>query len=123
MYATYNEFLASINTDSLPEELLDQTIIESALDDASALILSYITIPYDALIEPYDRALKRRCIDIAYYYLMSKRGFNMTTAGDVCVANDYNSAIEYLKSIQKGSVILTNRTDSNNNLRNQPFVV
>lgn len=122
MYATYSEFIASINTDSLPEELLDQDIIESALEDASAIIISYINISYEDLIEPYDRALKRKCIDISYYYLMSKRGFNPANTSDITVANDYNSAIEYLKELQKGSAILSNRNDSSLNLRNQPFV-
>jgi phage gp36-like protein len=66
--------------------------------------------------------MKRKTIDIAYYYLMSKRGFNPANASDITIANDYNSAIEYLKLAQENKVILSNKADSANNLLNVPFV-
>jgi len=121
-YASYAEFIARINTDSLPEELLVQSVIEEALEDASAFVLTYITVAYEDLKAPYDRAMKRKTIDIAYYYLMSKRGFNPANASDITIANDYNSAIEYLKLAQENKVILSNKADSANNLLNVPFV-
>jgi phage gp36-like protein len=121
-YASSDEFLASINTYSLPSELLDGYVIDAALEDASAMILSYISVAYEDLTAPYDRALKRKCIDIAYYYLMNKRGFNPANSSDVVIANDYTTALQYLKEIQKNRVILTNKSDSANNLLNAPFV-
>lgn len=122
-YATYSEFLSSINVDSLPLELLDQTVIEDALEDASAIVLSYINVAYENITAPYDRSIKRKTIDIAYYFLMSRRGFNPVNQSDITVANDYNSAIEYLKEVAKNKVILSNKADSANNLLNQPFVI
>jgi phage gp36-like protein len=121
-YASQADFLASINQFSLPNELLDGYVIESALEDASALILSYITVAYEELKEPFDRAIKRKCIDIAYYYLMNKRGFNPANNSDVTVANDYTTALQYLKELQKNRVILINKADSPANLKNVPFV-
>lgn len=121
-YASYIEFINSVNTNSLPSELLEQYIVDEALEDASALILSYITVAYEDLVQPYDRALKRKAIDIAYYYLMSKRGFNPSNSSDITVANDYNSAIEYLKLLQTNKVIIEDKADSANNLLNVPFV-
>jgi hypothetical protein len=53
---------------------------------------------------------------------MNKRGFNPANNSDVTVANDYTTALQYLKEIQKNRVILTNKADSPNNLLNQPFV-
>jgi phage gp36-like protein len=121
-YASSSDFLAAINQNSLPEELLDLNVIEVTLEDASALIFSYICVAYDELIEPFDRAIKRKCIDIAYYYLMNKRGFNPGNNSDVTIANDYTTALEYLVLLQKNRVILINKADSTNNLLNVPFV-
>lgn len=121
-YASPEEFLASINTYSLPPELLDGYVVLDALEDASALILSYICVAYENIAPPYDRALKRKCIDIAYYYLMNKRGFNPANNSDVTIANDYTTAMQYLEELQKNKAILINKANSANNLLNGPFV-
>lgn len=121
-YASVGDLTDSINEDSLPSELMEVYVLENALEDASALILSYIAVAYDQLLPPYDRAIKRKCIDIAYYYLMNKRGFNPSNPQDVTVYNEYNTAIAYLKDVQKNRVILADKNDSPNNILNVPFV-
>jgi phage gp36-like protein len=121
-YATYAEFIASINSDSLPTELLSQTIIEDALEDAAALILSFICVAYENLSEPYDRAIKRKNIDIAYFYLMERRGFNPGNLSDEIINSSYSNAIGYLEKLQQNKVILSNKADSANNLLNAPWV-
>ena len=121
-YASVGNLMDAINQDSLPSELLEVYVLEEVLEDASALILSYIAVAYDQLLPPYDRAIKRKCIDIAYYYLMNKRGFNPSNPQDVTVYNEYNTAISYLKEIQKNRVILSDKSDSPNNILNVPFV-
>jgi phage gp36-like protein len=122
-YATYTDFMLSINVDSLPDDMLDETTINDALEDAAALILSFICVAYENLIPPYDRAIKRKNIDIAYFYLMERRGFNPGNLSDEVINSSYNNAIGYLEKLQQNKVILSNKADSANNLLNAPYVV
>ena len=103
--------------------MLDETTINDALEDAAALILSFICVAYENLIPPYDRAIKRKNIDIAYFYLMERRGFNPGNLSDDVINSSYSNAINYLEKLQQNKVILSNKADSANNLLNAPYVV
>lgn len=121
-YATVQEFKDKINLKSLPDELKTDEIIADYLTDASAEIFSYIACSYEELKSPYDAAIKKKTIDLAYYYLMVKRGFKDTTA-DQSIILSYEQIVKYLRDIANRKVLLSNKTDSSNNLLNDAFVI
>ncbi len=79
-YATVAQFKARVNMKSLPPELSTDEVIEDFLYNASAEVFSYIRCAYASLVAPYDRAITTKTIDLAYYYMMVKRGFKDTNA-------------------------------------------
>lgn len=122
LYATIDQFKARVNLKSLPPELQTDDVIEDYLYNASAEVFSYIRCAYAKLIAPYDRAITTKTIDLAYYYLMVKRGFKDTNA-DAIIANSYQQIIDYLKDVSNRQIILSDINDSNDNLYNEVYVV
>ena len=80
----------------------DETIIERALDNASAEIDGYIGSRYNLPLPSAPEVLKHFCIDIALYRMMSLRPL-----GDIEDARKrYEDAIRFLKDLIRGEVSL-----------------
>jgi phage gp36-like protein len=79
--------------------------VNSALQDATDLIDSYIGKRYSLPLTPAPRYLKRLTCDIAYYTCLSFRGFREGTADD-SVIRDYEEALKWLRAVSDGKAAI-----------------
>lgn len=108
MYATVAEFEEEIGTDETvqltnldnPSAItINVTRLEKTLLAATGEINSYLATRYAIPVSPIPQVLKNYCIDIAWYRLAQ----NNTPEQ---FATRYNNAINRLKDIEKGQMLL-----------------
>ena len=77
----------------------DDAIIQNALNDASALIDSYISACYTLPLSVVPGALAQQCCVIAWYYLNDMRATEQAT-------QRYKDAVRWLESVRDGKTPL-----------------
>ncbi|MBV4411331.1 DUF1320 family protein [Enterobacteriaceae bacterium YMB-R22] len=82
----------------------DDAIIQNALNDASALIDSYISARYTLPLSVAPGALAQQCCAIAWYYLNDMRATEQA-------AKRYEDAVRWLESVRDGKTSLGVDTD------------
>ncbi len=90
------DMLTAVKTDSGEP---DDAIAQTALDDAGALIDSYISARYTLPLSVIPGALAQACTVIAWYYLSDQRATEQTT-------QRYRDAIKWLESVRDGKTPL-----------------
>lgn len=93
-------------TDRTGADVIDETRLQSALDDAAAEINGWIAKRVTLPLDPVPRSLGRHARAIAYFLLFDQRGTrNIPEARD-----RYDDAIAWLKSVARGEVSLGDET-------------
>jgi phage gp36-like protein len=82
-----------------PTGMIDAAILSAALDEASALINSYVARRYKTPVDPAPILLRNLCAAIAYFDLHRGRHAEETRAA-------YDDALRTLANISNGSVVL-----------------
>lgn len=115
-YATVAEFKAGMSQDDLlrltdfegDTDTVNDSRIQAALDDASAVIDSYIAKPLGGrVLNPVPRILNVVCRDLALYRLYINIGHG---TGNESVTGLRDDALRYLKSVAAGDVALGDGT-------------
>ena len=88
-----------------PAAVIDDTIVDRALADASALIDGYLTARYTLPLSPVPSSLTRVCCDLARFFLWGKAA---EKDGPVDRAN--TAAIAWLRDVGRGTVQLVAST-------------
>lgn len=73
----------------------------AALDRASDEIDTYIGNVYALPLNTWGNDLRARCVDMAVYHLLARRGFN-PDGKDAIVQDRYDAAIVWLRDIAAG---------------------
>ena len=84
-----------------PASTIDDTIVDRALGDASALIDGYLTGRYALPLTPVPGSLTRVCCDLARFFLWGK---SAEKDGPIDRAN--TAAIAWLRDVGRGTVQL-----------------
>lgn len=84
-------------TDINDDGIVDATVINVSIDDASVLIDSYIPLDTDKVLNAQN--LTRVCADIARYYLYDNDVLDV-------VEQRYKDAIKWLEMVSKGVILL-----------------
>jgi len=82
-----------------PADVIDQTVLDMAINDANGLIDTYIKNRYPLALDTAPRPLKRVAADIARYYLHDDHPTEQ-------VEKAYEAALAYLKDVSAGRVSL-----------------
>jgi phage gp36-like protein len=85
-----------------PAGAINAAIVQAALDDAAALINSYVAKTAALPLASPPAILKRYAADIARYYLHGKRAEK-----DDAVTRAYEQAAVWLRDVSRGLVLLT----------------
>ena len=86
-------------TDTGDVGIVDQAVLQSAIDDASAFIDGYLQSRYQLPLTEVPRSLVRVACNIVRYFLYDDAATERVQA-------DYDGAVAYLKSVSKGEVVL-----------------
>ncbi len=84
-------------TDISGNGIVDVTVVNIAIDDASVLVDSYIPLDTDKVLNAQN--LTRVCADIARYYLYDHDVLDV-------VEQRYKDAIKWLEMVSKGVILL-----------------
>lgn len=107
-YATKQDMIAAYDEASLveltdriepPNGVIDDVVLQAALDGASALVDSYVARRYDLPLALVPPVLKRHTKAIAFYDL------HRANYPDE-VRKAYEDAIEFLRGVSRGDVVL-----------------
>lgn len=89
-----------------PQGLVMGSVAQKALDDASAEIDGYLAGRYALpLAAPVPGILLVYCVTIAHYRLLGDKADEVTRA-------DYKAAIDYLRGVAKGDILLMPPADA-----------
>ncbi|MEM7529384.1 MAG: phage protein Gp36 family protein, partial [Pseudomonadota bacterium] len=84
---------------------IDSAVLQTRLDDATAMINGYIekrvTLPFDEV----PRILVKVCCDLAYYDLLGGQGASLEQA-----KARYDDSVQFLKAVAKGQASLGDET-------------
>lgn len=89
-------------TDRTGADVIDETRLQGAIDDAAATINGYIRKRVALPLDPVPRILERHARAIAYYLLFDQRGTDDVPEP----RNRYKDAIRFLEQVAKGEVSL-----------------
>lgn len=115
-YATVAQFKAGMSHDDLlrltdfegAADAVNDSRIQAALDDASAVIDSYTAKALGGrVLDPVPRILNVICRDLALYRLYVNIGHG---SGNEAVTGLRDDALRYLKSVQSGDIALGDGT-------------
>ena len=81
------------------DEVIDDTVVETALADAEELINSYVAVKYALPLSTVPAALKRICCDMARYFMYKE-------VIPEELEKTYERNLTFLKDIAKGVVTL-----------------
>lgn len=98
-----NEILTLTDRDGTGQ--ISETIVEHAIDDASALIDGYLHGRYNLPLQPVPTVLTPICSDIARYQLYDNNAPEVVT-------KRYETAIAFLKAVGRGELTLGVATDN-----------
>ncbi|MDM7320237.1 MAG: DUF1320 family protein [Fervidobacterium sp.] len=101
-YLTVSEFKERFGVQRVAEIVSDDNLIQTAIDDATAEIDSYLAVRYVLPLPIVPAVIKRLCADIAMYRLLTLR--DMGEIEDV--RKRYEDAVKLLQEIAKGNVSL-----------------
>lgn len=107
IYASVVEF-KSIGVSSIVYKDYSDAQIEAFLSDASDHINGFLRVTYDTISVDDAKTLRRICINIAAYYLLVHRGFDIDNSMDQTLKINYDNAIAQLVLIQKQNIKLDN---------------
>lgn len=108
MYATKQDMIDRFGEEQMvevtdraspPSGEIDDSVLDAALNDASATIDSYIARRYKLPLASVPAVLKGRCMTIAWYNL--QRGHHTEE-----LRADYTDAIEFLRQLSTGAALL-----------------
>lgn len=102
MEARFGEQDVIMLTDRDDTGEINGTVLQQALDDAGAVIDSYLAARYDLPFTEVPRVLVSACCDIARYNLCGVAGRLMPED----VKTRYDGAINILKSVARGEMTL-----------------
>lgn len=115
-YASQQDLIDRFGTDKLaqltdkvnrPATVIDAVTTGKALEDASALIDSYVGKRFDLPLSAVPDILVRFCADIALYYLYGSKAED-----DGPVERKYKEALAWLKDVSRGLVQLDDGSGS-----------
>jgi phage gp36-like protein len=107
-YATKQQMIASYGEDEViqvtdravpPTGEIDDAVLDQALEEASALIDTYVAKRYDLPLASTPTVLRNLCMVISFYQLTRNRYTEE-------IRKAYDDAMTYLKSLSAGHVIL-----------------
>lgn len=96
------ELIQLTDRTNIPVTTIDPVVVGRALDDASALIDSYLTKVARLPLVVVPEILVKTAADIARYYLHGK-----SADKDSAVTRAYNEAVAWLRDVSRGLVELT----------------
>lgn len=105
MYATKDDLIKRFGEREVvalagnEEEVIDDTVVETALADAEELINSYVAVKYALPLSTVPAALKRICCDMARYFMYKE-------VIPEELEKTYERNLTFLKDIAKGVVTL-----------------
>ena len=88
--------LADYDGDGLP----DADVVAAAIDDASALIDSYLSVRFAVPVSPVPDALQTRAVNLAVYFL--RLGRDSATED---VRSQYEEDLAWLREVVKGEAL------------------
>lgn len=107
-YCTYNDLVMRIGAPDLAkladydgDGTADADVVARAIDDAGALIDSYLCVKFAVPVDPVPEALRTRTVSLAIYLL--RLGRDSVTED---VRAQYEADVEWLREVVKGSVAL-----------------
>lgn len=110
MYALVDDFVQRIGedeamqlTDRERNGVVDESLLQVALDDSSSQIDGYLAGRYKLPLMTVPQNLVRICCDLARYHLTSKSFVTMTEE----VENRYKLCLKELENISKGVISLS----------------
>lgn len=83
----------------------------AAIEKASARIDSYLCSRYPTPLENPPPSVRDLCVDIAVYYIFSRRGIDEDSA-EKSVQKRYDDALKFLREISSGSASIGEILDS-----------
>ena len=84
-------------TDRAMAGVIDDTVLDRALEDADGEINGYLSSRFSAPINPVPTTLVRIACDMARYYLYDDNATDQVT-------KRYNDAVKFLKGVADGSI-------------------
>ncbi|WP_051273246.1 gp436 family protein [Desulfotruncus alcoholivorax] len=113
MYCTLDDLLGRVPehviidcTDDEDTGQINEGRVNQAIEDATSEINSYCMANYDVPFNPVPNVIKKHCVDIALYNLMSRRGFDEEKGSDRIIQERYKSSVRVLENIARGLITL-----------------
>ena len=83
------------------DDAADADVVTAAIDDASALIDSYLSVRYAVPVSPVPDVLKARAVNVAVYFLRLRRDSATEDA-----RRQHEADVAWLKEVVSGEVAL-----------------
>jgi phage gp36-like protein len=94
-------------TDDDGTGVINQPIIDKAVEDAEAEINSYAEQLYTLPFNPVPKIVRKLAVDITLYHLFSRRGFDSSDeSADSIILKRYKDAVKFLENLAKGVVTI-----------------
>ena len=102
-YCVKDDLLTIMTEEELSLYMGDDALVDEAIEDASSEIDAYLSRRYDTPVSPAPAILKKLCLDITLWNIVSRR--QRSEAPPVALER-YRAAIRLLEKIARGEITI-----------------